>query len=135
MNIILITVDTLRMDVLGCYGHTRRLTPNIDRLAQQGARFSQSITGGTWTQAAFPTMLTATYASMYGGCLGVLSEERPSPVTTLSQAGYATAGFSSNFLVGRRYHYDRGFDYFADLEPQGRDPRLRSMKGGQALLR
>ena len=70
-NVILLTIDTLRPDRLGCYGFKPETTPNIDHLASSGLRFTQAITGGSWTQAAFPVMLTSTYASMYGGCIGV----------------------------------------------------------------
>ena len=56
-NVILLTLDTLRADRLGCYGHDGHLTPNIDRLANSGIRFDQAISGGSWTQAAFPGTL------------------------------------------------------------------------------
>ena len=134
-NFIFLTIDTLRADRLGCYGFPRPLTPNLDRLVANGVRFNQAITGGTWTQAAFPVLMTSTYASMYGGCLGVLSPERPSPVTALAEGGYATAAFTSNPHLSKQFGYDRGFDTFVDLVPETADPRLRSITGGQALLR
>ena len=95
-NVILLTIDTLRANMLHCYGHKKPLTPNLDRLAASGLRFEQAITGGSWTQAAFPVMLTSSYAAMYGGCLGQLSPERPSPIEALARNGYTTAGFSTN---------------------------------------
>ncbi|MFZ0544628.1 MAG: sulfatase [Candidatus Promineifilaceae bacterium] len=134
-NFLLLTIDTLRADRLGAYGFPRSQTPNLDRLAAGAIRFNQAITGGTWTQAAFPVMITSSYASMYGGCLGVLSPTRPSPVEQLSQQGYATAAFSSNPHISKQFGYDRGFDTFVDLIPQATDPWLRSVTGGQALLR
>lgn len=134
-NIILLTIDTLRPDRLGCYGYEKNLTPNLDRLAQDGVRFTQAITGGSWTQAAFPVIITSSYASMYGGCLGPLAAERPSPIALLKQNGYRTAGFSTSPLLSRTYRYDRDFDYFIDLDPGESDPKLRHIKGGQRLLR
>lgn len=134
-NFLFLTIDTLRADRLGCYGSPRSLTPNLDRLAAGGVRFNQAITGGTWTQAAFPVLMTSTYASMYGGCLGVLSPERPSPVAALAEAGYQTAAFTSNPHLSKQFGYDRGFDTFVDLVPNAADPWLRSITGGQALLR
>ncbi len=79
-NILLLTIDTLRADTLGYAGYHKPISPNIDRLAAEGIRFMQAITPGSWTQAAFPGIITSTYACMYGGCLGRLSPERPSPV-------------------------------------------------------
>lgn len=133
-NVVLLTIDTLRADRLGCYGHSGRLTPNIDRLANSGTRFDQAISGGSWTQAAFPVLLTSSYAAMYGGCLGRLAPERPSPIETLASYGYATGGFSTNIHLGRRTGFDRGFSHFEDLDPGESDPRLRRIKGGQHLL-
>jgi arylsulfatase A-like enzyme len=135
MNFLLLTIDTLRADRLGSYGCPRPLTPNLDRLAASGIRFNQAITGGTWTQAAFPVIITSTPAALYGGCLGALSPQRPSPVAALESEGYATAGFVTNPHLGRQFGYNRGFTYFQELEPAERDPWLRSLKGGQALLR
>jgi arylsulfatase A-like enzyme len=134
-NVILLTIDTLRSDVLGCYGYERSITPSLDRLAATGVRFVQAITGGSWTQAAFPALLTSSSASHYGGSLGRLAAERPSPIESLAAHGYATAGFSTNPHLSRATGYDRGFRQFFDLVPAEHDPRLRSVKGGERLLR
>jgi arylsulfatase A-like enzyme len=134
-NIILVSIDSLRPDRLGCYGYQKPITPNLDRLAATGIRFDQAITGGSWTQAAFPVLLTSTYASMYGGCLGPLAPERPSPVEALAENGYVTAGFSTSPLLSASYGYHRGFHKFVDLEPDEQDSFLRKIKGGQRLLR
>jgi len=121
--------------MLHCYGHKKPLTPHLDKLAASGVRFEQAITGGSWTQAAFPVMLTSSYAAMYGGCLGRLSSERPSPIEALARNGYTTAGFSTNPHLSRATSYDRGFHHFSELVPAEADPRLRRIKGGQRLLR
>lgn len=134
-NVVFLTIDTLRLDRLGCYGFGSKLTPNIDRLASKSVLFTQAITGGSWTQAAFPVLLTSTRASMYGGCGGPLSPERPSPVERIAGNGYATAGFTTNPLLGKSYGYQRGFHHFEELVPGEQDPVLRKIKGGQALLR
>lgn len=129
---------------MGCYregvNRTRTYpvdpaTPNIDRLAAGGVRFDQAITGGSWTQAAFPVILTSTYASMYGGCLGPLAPQRPSPIEALAEAGYETAGFSTSPLLSRTFGYQRGFQKFVDLIPNEKDPLLSKLKGGKRLLR
>ena len=133
-NVILLTIDTLRADRLGCYGHNAHITPNIDRLAHSGIRFEQAISGGSWTQAAFPVLLTSSYAAMYGGCLGRLAPERPSPIETLASHGYSTGGFSTNLHLSRATGFDRGFHHFVELNPVEVDPRLRRIKGGPAPL-
>jgi arylsulfatase A-like enzyme len=120
--------------MLGCYGYGHPTTPHLDRLAASGIRFTQAITGGSWTQAAFPVLLTSSYASMYGGCLGPLAKERPSPIEALAEQGYTTGGFSTSPLLSETYGYDRGFRHFLDLVPTEADPLLRRVKGGQRLL-
>ena len=133
-NIVLLTIDTLRTDRLGCYGNKANLTPNMDRLASSGIRFDQAISGGSWTQAAFPVLLTSSYAAMYGGCLGRLAPERPSPIESLASNGYSTGGFTTNVHLSRRTGFDRGFLHFVELNPGEVDPPLRRVKGGQRLL-
>jgi arylsulfatase A-like enzyme len=71
---------------------------------------------------------------MYGGCLGRLAPERPSPIETLSSCGYLTGGFSTNLHLSRATGFDRGFLHFVELNPGEADPRLRRVKGGQRLL-
>lgn len=134
-NILFLTVDSLRLDMLSCYGHIRPTTLNLDRLAATSIRFTQAITAGSWTQAAFPALLTSSYPSMYGGCVGPLSPARPSPIETLASHGYITAGFSTNPHLSQTTGYDRGFQHFVDLVPAESDPRLRDMKGGERFLR
>ncbi len=134
-NVLLLTIDTLRADWLGCYGHPKPISPHMDAFAEKSMRFTQAVTGGSWTQAAFPVMMTSTYASMYGGCLGPLSEERPSPISTMTIQGYKTAGFSTSPLLSKTFAYDQGFEQFIDLVPNEKDNFVRKMKGGQTLLR
>ncbi|HSM55567.1 MAG TPA: sulfatase [Candidatus Sulfomarinibacteraceae bacterium] len=134
-NVLLLTIDTLRADTLGCYGHPDNLTPNLDRLAAEGIRFTQAITGGSWTQAAMPVILTSSSASAYGGCLTALSPARPSPIEALAARGYSTAAFSTNPHLSPKTGYGRGFTHFEEFVPDERDPLLRNLSGGQRLLR
>ncbi len=60
-NIILIVIDALRPDHLSCYGYPRDTSPNIDKIAQQGVRFTQAIAAGSWTVNSVPSILTGTY--------------------------------------------------------------------------
>ena len=63
--IIIIIIDALRADHLGCYGYERNTSPNIDRLSKEGIRFTQAITAGGWTPESVPSILTGTYSSTH----------------------------------------------------------------------
>ena len=56
-NVILLTIDTLRRDVLGCYGNEDGLSPFVDSVAEQGLLFTNNYTIAPYTQASFPGIL------------------------------------------------------------------------------
>lgn len=60
-NVMIIVIDALRLDHLGCYGYVRDTSINIDRLAKQGIRFTQAISAAGWTCESVPSILTGTY--------------------------------------------------------------------------
>ena len=60
-NILLITIDTLRADRLGCYGYKGIKTPNIDALAARGVLFEKAITPVPLTLPGHATILTGKY--------------------------------------------------------------------------
>jgi Sulfatase/Domain of unknown function (DUF5666) len=64
-HVLLIVVDALRADHLGCYG-AKAATPNIDRLAHEGVRFSNAISQSSWTRPAMASLLTGRYPSEHG---------------------------------------------------------------------
>src|SRR5215471_21788252 len=60
-NVVLITIDTVRADHLGCYGDESIRTPNIDRLAREGARFAQAYTPVPITLPAHTALMTGKF--------------------------------------------------------------------------
>ncbi|MCY2958614.1 MAG: sulfatase [Planctomycetota bacterium] len=65
-NVMLVVVDALRQDTLGCYGHPRVKSPNIDRLAREGVLFENSFTQAPFTWTSFGSMLTGKYPRRHG---------------------------------------------------------------------
>ena len=65
-NVILLTIDALRKDAVGCYGNESGLTPFIDSLQDNCIRFTKGQTSGPYTQASFPGILTSSYYLEYG---------------------------------------------------------------------
>lgn len=115
-NVILISIDSLRADRLGCYGLDRPTSPAIDALAAQGARFANAMSTTSWTLPAHMSMLTGRTLLSHGV---VMENDRlPDGVPTLAESlrgtGLATGGIVSMLYLGRQYGFDRGFDVYDD---------------------
>jgi arylsulfatase A-like enzyme len=121
-NVVLLTIDTLRRDALGCYGGGN-LTPFLDSIQPQCIRFQQAHSTGPYTQAAFPGILTSSYYLDYGK-QKMLSTKRVLISEVLKKAGITTAGFHSNpYLIGY-LGWNRGWDVFYDSIEEEVSPRV-----------
>lgn len=89
-NILLITVDSLRLDHLGCYGYPKNTSPNIDKLAKEGVLFTQAIAQASWTWPALTSIATSSYPSTHKVRTldGVLSPEFLTIGKILKSQGY-----------------------------------------------
>lgn len=111
-NVILITIDTLRRDVLGCYGGGH-LTPFIDSIQNSCIRFNNAHSTGPYTQAAFPGILTSSYYLEYGK-QKTLSPKRTLISEVLKKGGITTVAFHSNPYLSDYFGWNRGWDVFYD---------------------
>lgn len=107
-NVVILTIDTLRADHLGCYGYPRETSPTIDSLAADGIRFEHvyATRGMTWPS------LTSMMTSLYPKTHGVRDNQVPlegqylTLAEVLKNAGYRTGAFLANYY----YAPNRGFD-------------------------
>ena len=116
-NVLLITVDTLRPDRLGAYGYDRIRTPNIDRLAAEGALFENVITDTPWTTPSMSSVMTGTYATVHGfksTNANRLAQENVTLAEVLGEAGYTTAAVVGSFPLDAVFQLDQGFDHYDD---------------------
>jgi len=113
-NIIIISIDTLRADEVGCINPTSDLTPNIDKFAKTGKIFLNCFSQGPRTPSSFPSLMTSTYPLMFGGYTDKGISRRVSITEILQKNGYSTAGFTSNAFHARPYGYHKGFDFYYD---------------------
>ncbi len=129
-DILLISIDTLRADHLSCYGHPRRTTPFIDRIAAEGVRFSRAYSTTSWTAPALASMLTSSYPTRHGvdqtargddPAWGVIPEDLPSLPELLRQHGYRTYGLTANFSLPAERGFGRGFDRYRCVGAVGVD--------------
>lgn len=118
-NVLLITIDTLRADQLGCYGHPFVKTPALDAFAAQGARFGLHLVQEPQTNPSHCSMFTGMYPSSSGVRIHMV-DKLPDTLDTLAtvfnRAGYATAGLYSWMSFDPQYsNFQRGFQVYEDL--------------------
>lgn len=115
--VLLITVDTLRADRLGCYGAKRVLTPAMDSLAADGVRFENALAQVPITLPSHAVILSGTYP-MFNSVRDFTSPGVPSNVGLLAEAfarqGYSTAAFVSAFVLDSTWGFGRGFQTYDD---------------------
>ena len=121
-NLLLVSIDTLRADRLGCYGHDRPTSPTLDALAANGALFTQAASTSSWTLPAHMSMFTSLYPAFHklerGGRLGTsrLDDHEATLAELLHAAGYATAGFVAHPFLSGSWGFDRGFELYRRYE-------------------
>jgi arylsulfatase A-like enzyme/predicted Zn-dependent protease len=116
-NVLLISIDTLRADRLGAYGHAAARTPQLDALAARGLRFSQATTVVPLTLPAHASLLTGTFPAFHGVRDNGGFELGPEQVTlaeTLQAQGYDTGAFVAAFVLDSRWGLAQGFDHYFD---------------------
>ncbi len=116
-NVVVITIDTLRADHLGCYGYKQIHTPNIDALAADGARFERAYTAVPVTLPSHTVMFTGTYpmlSGMHDFAANKLGPGQPTLASVLKEHGYATGAVIGSAVLDSRFGLNRGFDFYYD---------------------
>jgi len=116
-NIIIVTIDTLRADRLGCYGYAGAETPHIDALARGGVRFTQAYTPVPITLPAHASLFTGTFP-MATGMHDFSGNKLPPHIPTLAKIlrdhGYTTAAFIGSAVLDSRFGLNQGFETYFD---------------------
>jgi arylsulfatase A-like enzyme/predicted Zn-dependent protease len=116
-NYILVTVDTLRADRIGCYGFSRIETPTMDLFAARGVKFERCY---SQTPLTLPS-----HTSIFTGSLPLFHGVRdnggfivPGELKTLAEVfkdkGYDTAAFIGAYVLDSKWGLNQGFDYYYD---------------------
>ncbi len=117
-DILLISIDSLRPDHLGCYGYGRDTSPALDKLAADGTLFENTVSTTSWTLPAHISLFTSMDISVHGVAhdglslhpgIGTLAQE-------LKKNGYATAAFCSSPYMSPAFGFDRGFDLYHNID-------------------
>ncbi len=116
-NLLLITIDTLRPDRLGCYGSKYLQTPTIDRWAKSGVVFSRAFAHTPTTLPSHTNILLGTtplYHGVHDNGFFKVPEDPATLATVLRVSGYATGAFVGAFPLDSRFGLNRGFDVYDD---------------------
>jgi len=126
VKILMIAIDTLRADRLGCYGYNKpNMTPHIDQLAKDGVLFERCIAENNVTQSSFVTMMTGKSPYQHG-IVNMKPTTIPSRLIPLSQIlrknGYRTAAVDCNTRITGKFNpwFKRGYQTYIDPAGQGK---------------
>jgi choline-sulfatase len=126
LNVLLITIDTLRADAIGAYGNTTVSTPWLDRLSNGGVRFSRALAQTVVTLPSHANILSGRYP-FHHGVRENSGFRFPGDVDTLATLlkarGYRTGAFVSAFPLDVRFGLARGFDVYDDRYGKGAERR------------
>ncbi len=131
-DIVFIILDTQRVDRMSCYGYGKETTPHLDKFSVGATLYTRAIAPAQWTVPAHASMFTGLYPSQHGlrQMTSVLSGATLTLAERLSHAGYYTAGFSHNPLIGTiKNGLQRGFNQFTNYSYPGTG--LLSVRMGQ----
>ena len=141
LNVLLITIDTLRADHLGLYGYARATSPRLDAFAKRAVAFDQAYTYWPKTRGSFVAMMSGRRDSQtgYGKSHPVLLDFNPTLAEVLKNAGYRTTAVVDNANVAAQHGYARGFERYRETWQEKDLPtemdRARAITGeGAAFL-
>ena len=112
-NILLISLDTLRADHLGCYGYERPTSPFLDEVAAGGILYENAFVNTHGTPPSHATIFSSLYQETHE-----VNQKRPIPENVvllpelLNEAGYLTIGVTGGGFMSANFGFDRGFEVF-----------------------
>lgn len=127
LNLLLISLDTVRADRLGSYGHARASTPNLDRIAAEGILFEQVSATAPLTLPAHASLLSGLLPLQHGLRLngaGRFPDHLETLATHLAREGYRNAAFVGAFVLDQRFGLERGFELYDDEIERSVDAQL-----------
>ncbi len=136
-DVLLVCLDTVRADHLGCYAYGRPTSPHLDALAARSIRFADASAAASWTKPSVPSFLTGTWPLEHGVYEGsartqqgdvtdILPESARTLAETFALSGYATAAFVHNSHLKRGNGLEQGFEQYEEGDFDARELRWRA---------
>ncbi len=117
LNLVVVTLDTLRADRLGCYGFRDVATPHMDAIAEEGVVFEQATATAPMTLPSHASIFTGLIPPHHGvrdnGGFFV-EEEAVTLAERLQKSGWTTGAFIGAWVLDGRWGLDQGFDHYSD---------------------
>jgi len=118
-NVLLISIDTLRADHLGCYGYEKDkdITPNLDALSHESIKFDRTIAQAPSTLPSHASIFTSMIPSHHGAFFtrkAAISSNTPTLTECLKDQGYATVSWNGGGQVAAEYGIAKGFDLYQE---------------------
>ena len=127
-NIILVSLDTLRGDHVGCIGYGRDTTPTLDRIAEEGVLFTRAFAQSAFTLPSHKSILSGFYPQLFDYFSNALdknhkklTDEIPLVQSYLKKAGYYTVAFTGGVALRSAYGFYRDFDMYSQIRDQMKD--------------
>jgi len=137
-SVLLVSLDTVRADRVGCYGYPRARTPNLDALAARGTRFDRAYAPAPYTLPSHATLLTGLGPDGHGvhaNFQGAISLEAKPLAEILGDQGYRTGAFVATSVLDRRFGLARGFGRYDDLSDRPLDASQQVERRGDEVTR
>ena len=126
-NLLVISIDTLRADHIGCYGYAKAGTPNLDRIAREGITFDDAICTVPLTLPSHTSLLTGLSPVTHGvrdNANFKLADDFVTLAEVLRANGYSTGAAVGAYILDSRFGLNQGFTYYDDDLSSGRQPSL-----------
>jgi arylsulfatase A-like enzyme len=112
-NLIVVVIDTLRRDHLGCYGYAKATSPHLDELAKQSVLFERCLAASSWTEPSTASLLSGLYPARHGAHeYAKVPPQVEMLAETLRAAGFRTGAVSGNPNASPLFGFEQGFDSF-----------------------
>ncbi len=131
-NLLIISLDTLRADHLGCYGYTRDTSPNIDAFAADATLFEECLSTASWTTPAHASAFTGLSSVLHGagGPAGFRLRNSATTLAELARAnGYLTAAFTQGHAISGSFGFAQGFDQYSEGPESGMPAQSNGVAG------
>jgi arylsulfatase A-like enzyme len=116
-NVIFYIIDGAGAEYMSVYGYNRRTTPNMERLAAEGAVFERAYSNSSWTRPSTASFMTSLQHSVLGGIkngFNVVPDNALTMAQHMHEGGYQTAVFTANTNAGRMSGLEREVDFFRE---------------------